>query len=184
VAVSSLAGMDIRDESLVLRPWRQDDVPALVQACRDPEIQRWTLVPDGYTEQLGREFVAYTDQAREAGTSVELAVTGAGDGELLGSVGLVDIALDHERADIGYWTAPHARGRGVASGAVRLLSGWAFDTLPVTRLQLMPFAANEASQRVAERAGYEREGMLRRFYRAQTGMVDIVMYSQVRGGVA
>ena len=127
-------------------------------ACQDPEIQRWTLVPDGYTEEHARDFVAYAERAREAGTSVELAVVDAADGaDVLGSVGLVGIELDHERAELGYWTAPHARGRGVAVRAVRLLSAWAFATLPVSRLQLMPFAANDASQRVAERAGYARE---------------------------
>lgn len=154
-------------------------------ACQDPEIQRWTMVPDGYSEEHAAWFIAETERAREACTSQELAVVDASNpDDVLGAVGLVSIDWGHERAEVGYWTAPHARRRGVAARAVRVLSTWSFATLPLARLQLTPFAGNLPSQRVAERAGYGREGVLRSYHRSKTGLVDVVMYSLLRADVA
>jgi RimJ/RimL family protein N-acetyltransferase len=169
------------DDAVALRPWGDEDVDALAAAGADPEIQRWTLVPDAYTRDDAVGFVAWTRQARAAGVSCELAVVDAADrARVLGSVGLVRIEWDLERAEVGYWTAPEARRRGVAQRAIRLLSRWAFDELPLARLQLTPFAENTGSLRVAERAGYTREGVLRRSYRSKAGLVDVVMFSMLR----
>jgi RimJ/RimL family protein N-acetyltransferase len=110
-----------------------------------------------------------------------LAVVDARDeDEVLGSVGLVRIDWDAEQAEVGYWTAPQARRRGVAVRAVRLLSTWSFAELGLTRLQLMPYAGNDASIRVAKRAGYTREGVLRAYSRSKRGLVDVVMFSLLR----
>jgi RimJ/RimL family protein N-acetyltransferase len=169
------------DGVVALRPWREADVPAMTAAGRDPEIQRWTMVPDGYAEEQARGFVAHTEAARDAAESLELAVVdAASDADVLGAVGLVTIDWDRECAEVGYWTAPQARRRGIAVRAVRVLSAWAFAQLGLARLELTPFAGNGPSERVAERAGYTREGVLRSSYRSKTGLVDVVMYSLLR----
>ena len=62
---------------------------------------------------------------------------------------------------IGYWVAREARGRGVAAEALRALTRWAVETLGVQRLELLTDVANRGSQRVAEKAGFQREGILR-----------------------
>jgi RimJ/RimL family protein N-acetyltransferase len=153
----------------------------MTAACRDDDIRRWTMVPDGYTEEHARGFVAHTEAARDAATSLQLAVVDAANADdVLGAVGLVTIDWDRERADVGYWTAPQARRRGVAVRAVRVLSAWAFARLGLVRLELTPFAGNRPSERVAERAGYTREGVLRSYYRSKTGLVDVVMFSLLR----
>ena len=86
-------------------------------------------------------------------------------------------------AEIGYWVRAEARGRGVATRAVRLAAGWAFDQGDVVRLQLRADVHNRASQRVAENAGFQREGVLRsvRYSRRQKRRVDFVMYSRLAG---
>jgi RimJ/RimL family protein N-acetyltransferase len=169
------------DDLVALRPWRADDAPALAVACDDPDVQRWTLVPDRYTESDAEAFIAYATESLERGASVEVAMVAPADPRaLLGSIGLLNIDWDREQAEVGYWTAAHARRRGVATRAVGLLSVWAFAELPLTRLHLTPFAANTASQRVAERAGYRREGLLRAYYRSKTGLEDVVMLSRLR----
>ena len=169
------------DGVVTLRPWRPSDIAAITAACQDGGIQRWTMVPDDYSEDDARSFVAYAAASRDAGASLELAVVDAGnEDEVLGAVGLVHIAWDSAQAEIGYWTAPTARRRGVAVRAVRVLSAWSFTALGLTRLHLMPFAGNGPSQRVAERAGYTREGVLRAYYRSKRGLVDVVMYSLLR----
>jgi RimJ/RimL family protein N-acetyltransferase len=168
------------DGVVALRPWRASDIAAITAAGQDADIQRWTMVPDDYTEEDARSFVARADASRDAGEALELAVVDAANAdEVLGAVALVSIEWDDEQAEIGYWTAPHARRRGVAVRAVRVLSDWSFAHLGLARLQLMPYAENAASQRVAEGAGYTREGVLRSYYRSKRGLVDVVMYARM-----
>ena len=71
------------DGVVALRPWRSADVPTMTAACRDPEIQRWTMVPDGYSEEQARGFVAHTEEARDAAASLELAVVDAANADVV-----------------------------------------------------------------------------------------------------
>lgn len=146
----------LRDEAVALRPWREDDVPAIVEACRDPLVPRWTFVPSPYTEEHARAFVAAAEPQRLAGEALDLAIAAAADDRMLGAVGL--LRPTGPSIEVGYWTAPGARGRGVATRAVRLLTGWALRTLEVERVELLPFAGNRASMRVAVKAGFADTG--------------------------
>jgi RimJ/RimL family protein N-acetyltransferase len=85
------------------------------------------------------------------------------------------------KAAVGYWLAPEARGRGVATGAVQLLVRWAFDVeLELVRMELLTLVGNEASGRVALRAGFTREGVLRRYLPFRGDLVDAVMFARLR----
>lgn len=170
---------DLSDEAVLLRPWRTADVPALTAACQDPEIPRWTVVPSPYSERDAAQFVAAGPGALAAGRALDLAIVAAGGGDLLGAVGLTEFAWEQRRAEIGYWVAREARGRGVAARAVRLLSDWALRELGIERVELMANPANAGSQRVAERAGFTREGLLRS-YRYRHGVrEDLVVFSRL-----
>lgn len=87
----------------------------------------------------------------------EVAATDAGTGDLLGAVGL---SLRGGIGQIGYWTAPWARGRGVAVRATRLHTTWGLEVLGLPRVGLLADVDNAVSQRVAERAGFAREAVL------------------------
>jgi RimJ/RimL family protein N-acetyltransferase len=162
---------------VTLRPWREDDAPAIAEICKDPEIPRWTSVPSPYTEGDAREFIRTT----LAGDRAEMAraIVDTGSGALLGSVGLRVPA--EGVGEVGYWLAPHARGRGTATRAVRLLCRWAFEELSLARIQLHTLPGNEASERVAERAGFTREGLLRSFTVMKGRRTDITMFSLLPG---
>ena len=182
MALLSLPDPPLRDEAVVLRPWREEDIPAIVAACRDPLIPRFTYVPSPYGEDDARAWVADLPARRDRGEHLGLAIADAGSGALLGSVGLRMSDWAQPRAGIGYWVAPEARGRGVATRAVRLLSRWALDTLHLGRLELLTHLENVASQRVAERAGFRREGVLRAYLEMPDGTWrDCVMFSMVAG---
>ena len=148
------------DGVLSLRRWRDDDVPQIAAACVDPEIQRWTLVPDGYDEDSARAFLARGNAGWDDGTLASLAVVAAEDpGTVLGAVGFSRPDWETGTAvDAGYWVAPQARGRGVAGGGLELLTRWAFETLGLRRLELHVIEGNIASERVAEGAGFRRLG--------------------------
>jgi RimJ/RimL family protein N-acetyltransferase len=161
----------LEDEVLRLRPFEEGDVPAIVAACQDPEIPRWTAVPSPYTEADARAWL-------DSGEEESFAVVDRTSGELLGSIGVR--YFDGGIGEVGYWVKREARGRGVATRALALVARWALVDKELGRFQLRADVANEASQRVAERAGFVREGVLRSALAFKGERRDVVMYSLVR----
>jgi RimJ/RimL family protein N-acetyltransferase len=158
---------------VTLRPWRESDIPAIVEACRDPEIARWTAVPSPYTEEHARDFVAHGVPGRE--DDVQFAIADSSSHELLGSIGF--FAPQEGVGEVGYWIAAAARGRGVAVRAVVLVVTWAFRTRRLRRIQIHTLPGNEGSERVAEKAGFTREGVLRSYAVMKGRTTDITMFS-------
>ncbi|RLP85642.1 GNAT family N-acetyltransferase [Micromonospora sp. CV4] len=141
---------------LVLRPWRDDDLDALLAAYRDPVLHRWTRRPLTTVDE-GRQWLEQTRRDWDDGRRFTFAVLeDAADGPLLvACVVLKRIAPRRPAAEVGYWTAAWARGRGVAPRAVTALSRWAFAQFPgLERLDLLHQVDNPASCRVAEKSGY------------------------------
>ena len=104
------------------------------------------------------------------------------DGRLaLGTLGLLAGREGLGKSTLGYWLAAHGRGRGAATHAVRLLTGWALVTLGLQRIQLTCAPDNVASQAVAERCGFTREGVLRSHLAFKGGRRDTVVYGLVAG---
>jgi RimJ/RimL family protein N-acetyltransferase len=167
------------DGIVTLRPFRTADIPDIVAACRDPEIPRWTRVPDDYTEADAQAFLAMAAEGREAGTAIVLAVCDAVSGGLLGATGIHGIG--EGTGEIGYWIRREARGRGIAPRSVRLVSRWALTQVGLARLELLAEPANPASQRVAEKAGFTREGVLRSYREIKGTRRDFVMFSLLPG---
>ena len=163
---------------LLLRPWEDGDVPAVVAALQDADIDRWNSGGGSSTEAVGAMLRRRQDWS--AGDHASFAVVRAAGGELLGSVSLHSIDREHARAEIGYWTVPAARGQGVAVAAVVAVCGWAFPALELERIQLFHAVENPASGRVAEKAGFVLEGRLRRSYRYGDGALhDELVWSRL-----
>jgi RimJ/RimL family protein N-acetyltransferase len=150
--------VELTDDELTLRCWRPDDAPAVYRACQDPDIQRWTTVPSPYAETDAVRFVTGAPAAWADGSVAAFGVFDAASGELLGSQGL-DLAGG--AAELGYWTAPWARGRGVTERAGRLVLAWAFDALGLHRVRWRAVVGNHASRLVAARLGMRPEGVVR-----------------------
>jgi RimJ/RimL family protein N-acetyltransferase len=167
----------LEDGVVALRPWRDGDVEAIVAACQDPEIARWTSVPSPYTERDARQYLLRVEPDRRAGRELGLAIVDAGTGNLLGSCGLARFDWHDRKAEIGYWVAAPARGRSVGTHAARLLSRWAMEELGMERIELLANPANHASQRLAEQAGFAREGVLRAYRYRKGRREDLVMFS-------
>jgi RimJ/RimL family protein N-acetyltransferase/nitrite reductase/ring-hydroxylating ferredoxin subunit len=166
------------DGTIVLRPFRADDAADVTATCQDPEIQRWIpIIPIPYTDADARRFILMTLQAWHDGTGYEFAIVDAATDRYLGSVGL-HLGPNPRRHAIGYFVAPEARGRGIATRAVRLLTQWAFGHLPIERLALWTLPGNVPSQSVAENAGFRYEGLVRNWESDRDDTpVDVVMFS-------
>ncbi|ROT32606.1 N-acetyltransferase [Micromonospora sp. HM5-17] len=152
----------IVEEGLLLRPWRPEDAEDVYRACQDPDIQRWTTVPTPYRREDATRFVTeLSPRAWAAGTGAPFAVCDPRTGELLASCGLISIDPVLRSAEVGYWTAPWARGRGVATRATRAVCRWAFRERGLRRVVWQAEVGNHASRLVALRAGFRIEGLLR-----------------------
>jgi len=169
----------LADEFVRLREPAPRDLDAVVAACQDPMVQRYTRVPTPYEEADGRAFIGGSAGRRILGQSLELVIADRADDRLLGMIGLIADRHDALRAEIGYWVAPEARGTGVATRALALLSRWSVTDGGFERLDLQAATANIASLRVAERCGFVREGVLRRAWYRGDGRSDMVLFSLV-----
>jgi ribosomal-protein-alanine N-acetyltransferase len=170
----------LTDGLVTLRPAADADVPAIVEACRDPAIQRYTRVPANYDDADARDYIERSERGRAEGTEFPLLVVDAEDGSLLGSVGIHGLG-DEGSGWVGYWVAPQARGRGVAARALSLLCGWAFEELDLARIEAQVEPENERSQRVLERVGFQREGLLRSYLVLAGERRDMLGYSLLPG---
>lgn len=168
----------------MLRAFEERDLAAVVEACRDPAVQRFTRVPRDYGEADGRAFIAGAPGRRARGESLELAIAARVDDRLLGAIGMVMDVHDSVRAEAGYWVAPQERGAGVATRALALLARWALTDGGLARLDLQASVANPASIRVAERCGFVREGTLRRAWHRGPAREDMALFSLIPDDLA
>lgn len=167
----------LSDGVVAVRAWEEADVAALVDAMQDRTISRWAhRVPWPYGRAEGEGFVAMAAAARAAETAAHLAVVSADSGSLLGGVALAAVDRDDRSASLGYWVALAARNHGVARRSSRLVVSWAFGTLGIERIELHCEPGNVPSQRVAEAAGFRREGLLRGHLRTKEGRRDSLVY--------
>lgn len=152
-----MADVTLTAGALLLRPWREEDVPALLEAYDDPVLRQWVRMPVSTPEEAAR-WVEVQREGWESGTRFSFAVTDTGrGGELVGNLALKRPGRGAERAEVGYWTAARARGRGVAPRALEALTAWAFTAFAaegLVRLDLLHQVDNVASCRVAEKSGY------------------------------
>ena len=158
----------LTDGVIGLRALEERDTPAVVAACRDPEIPRWTRVPSPYTAEDARAYLAIARADAAVGAGLALAITDRADA-FIGTIGLMDVDRGRGRGEIGYWVAAPARGRGVTVRAILLLRDWAVRELGLTTLDILPHADNVPSQVVAERAGFAWTGELETIRRMPPG---------------
>jgi len=152
----------LREAGLLLRAFEPGDAEPVFRACQDAEIQRWTNVPRPYLPRHAIDFVtSYSEQAWRTGTAAPLGVFDAATGELLGSSGLIMLQWDYRVGEVGYWVAPWARGRGVATTATRAVARWAQTALGLERIAWRAEVGNQASRTIAHHLGFRMEGVLR-----------------------
>jgi RimJ/RimL family protein N-acetyltransferase len=167
--------VELRGGGLVLRPWREDDAEGVYLACRDPEILHWMpSIPRPYTRSDAQAFV--TGRLNLGPHQFAIA-------EYDRPIGSIGIRIDDQKnGHISFWCAREARGRGVATQALRMLCEYALAMLGAERLELVADPDNRASQRVAEKVGFRPEGVLRSHLLHPGGRRrDSIMFSLLPG---
>ena len=156
-----------------------EDAPRLVDVFDDRELRRWLPLPSPYTREMAVRWCTTTSQElRSSGRGFVMGVrTG---GTLAGSIDAKRVDWRAQTAELSYWTAADHRGRGIMPLAVRRVAKWMLADLCFERVELRIAPANTASIRVAEKAGFRREGVARNAGFTESGRVDLVIFSLIR----
>ncbi|MBS2534333.1 GNAT family N-acetyltransferase [Catenulispora sp. NF23] len=145
---------------LLLRPWREAEIPDVFRICQDPEVQRWTTVPTPYRMKDAEWFVRdHTPRGFHTGDEATFGVFVQGTGETAGAIGLGAItrstaACGVRTAELGYWANPETRGRGYITEGVREVVRWGFEVARLGRITWQAFDGNVPSRRVIEKVGF------------------------------
>ncbi len=167
------------DGDTTLRQWRVDDADALVALCQDPALVRWVRITAGYELPDACAYLDSRELAARAGVAAHLAIVATADDRLLGSISLMRYSWPDRRAEIGYWLGAAARGHGHATRAVTTLVAWGFRALALERIELLAAAGNPASLRVAHRAGFTREAVLRSYLQRAGETHDMICHGRL-----
>lgn len=163
---------------LSVRSWRKDDLLALLRHANNPKVAAnlRDQFPHPYTR---RDGIDYLDYARSQEPEVSFAIEF--DGVAVGGVGF-HLGRDISRlsTEMGYWLGEEFWGRGFATRAVTAMSEWSFSNYKLNRVFAFVFSHNAASIRVLEKAGFEREGLLRRSAIKNGEIIDQVLFAKVR----
>jgi RimJ/RimL family protein N-acetyltransferase len=175
----------LSDGVVALRLWRADDAAALVDALDgDDQIARWLdSIPQPYTYADAHAWLSQTVHSWAEGNACPFAVVDAETGRLLGGIGIRWTDPVIQTGEVGYWAREDVRGRGLTTRALSLVTDWALVAVGCERVVVRADTENVPSQRVAERAGFVREGVERsaRFSARQGRRVDFVVYSRLPG---
>jgi [ribosomal protein S5]-alanine N-acetyltransferase len=161
MARMSLPSPTLHTERLSLRPFTDADADALFALHTNPDVLRYWDAPPWSDPARAERFIAGCRQLADEGSGARLAIDRASDGSFIGWCGLTRWNPDYRSASLGYCYDEAAWGHGYATEAARAVLQWAFDTLPLNRVQSETDTRNAASARVLEKLGFAHEGTLR-----------------------
>jgi RimJ/RimL family protein N-acetyltransferase len=147
----------LTDGVVLLRAPRESDAEALHEAAQDPEIARWTSVPENYTLELAQAYIADSLAAVREGRRVNLFALRSAGG-LVGVYGTPVLDRATRTAELGYWVAEPMRGQGLGTRALVLFRDWLHESVGFRRLELLIHIDNPRSRRMGERAGFADTG--------------------------
>lgn len=172
----------LQDGLITLRPLEEGDINAVFLACQDPLIPRFTRVITPYSKEDAADFVISSPFAFTEHRAIQFAIDyGAGDSkEFSGAISLHTIKFAEHTAELGYWMAPQQRGKNICTIASQLITDFALDSVGFNRIEALVDHDNSASQKVLEKSGFVREGLLRKKVTKIGGATtDMFIYSRV-----
>jgi ribosomal-protein-serine acetyltransferase len=180
---SKVMEVELIEGPILIRTLRQEDVSPLYEAARESiaEVSPWLpWCHENYSIEETREFIASRELASQSGEWYSFGIFEKDGGRFLGGVGINFINRVHQMANLGYWVRTSAAGRGIATKATRAVARFAFEQIGLNRIEIVAAVGNIPSQRVAEKAGAVREGVLRKRLLIRGESQDAVMFSLVK----
>jgi RimJ/RimL family protein N-acetyltransferase len=170
------------DDAILIRPYKSADIDSLFEAGRESINEVYPWLPwchPEYSRRESREWVRLQPDAWDRGEAYNFAIIARGSGRYIGGCGINLVSRMHRFANLGYWVRTSCAGQGAATAATRLLARFGFEELKLIRIEILAAVGNHASQRVAEKAGAKREGVLRNRLLLHNQAHDAVMFSLV-----
>ncbi|MEQ1746756.1 MAG: GNAT family N-acetyltransferase [Saprospiraceae bacterium] len=158
-----------------LRPWSIEDLPSLVRYANNFEIAKYMTdkFPHPYTEEAGRQFIAYATEA----TPVHIFAIDV-EGQASGGVGLhARFDVERKNMELGYWLAQPFWGQGIMPKAVAQMVDYGFRTFDITRIFARPYGPNIGSRRVLEKAGFVLEAHFEKTIFKNGEFLDELIYA-------
>lgn len=167
----------LQTERLRLRPFIVADGPAVQPLLNDREIiKNLGYIPYPYEPGMAEHWIATHEAEYADGRQVVFAITRAETGTLMGSIGLT-LNFDHRQAELGYWIGRPYWGKGYGTEAAKAVIRYGIQVLGLVKVYARPFAYNTASQRLLQKAGMTREGVLRKHFCKWGEMMDMHYYA-------
>ena len=181
-AIKDYKSILLSDGKITLRPSLMSDAEPLYQAIFESiaEIRPWlTFAHEGYSIRETKDFLRERPTGWKKDTEYAFNIIDSGDGSITGGCGFSGIDKENGRANLGYWVRTSRTGEGIATSATLLLAKWGFMVVKLNRIEILASTGNKASQRVAEKAGAQREGVMRNRLKIGDDLHDAVMYSLI-----
>jgi len=171
----------IPSKKITIRPYRKGDERSLQKSANNKAVARYmSTLPSPYRIKDAKEWVVkcLKEYKEKKQNGINMAIVNE-DRQIIGGIGLSNIEKNH-KAEIGYWLNETYWGKGIITIAVRALTTFGFEKLKLKRLYAHVFSQNKASMRVLEKAGYKREGVLKKHHKKNTKYYDSTIYAKLK----
>jgi RimJ/RimL family protein N-acetyltransferase len=162
---------------LKLVKYSEKHIPALLENLNNKKISKWLFLPaDPYNEEDADKWLAFCRDNEDKKENYLFAIEV--EGEFIGGIGLHK-KMEH-CFDVGYWISEKHWGKGYATDALNTITKLAFDELKIDRIQAFVFEGNEASEKVLEKCGYEKEGFLKKSHKKGNTFFNSKLYAKIK----
>ena len=174
----------LSSEEITLRPVRPSDAQDIFKGAQDPEVSKFTSLPANYTLDMAIAFSGDRSNYRLINKFELIFLIEYKDSSVkkfAGVISLHSIDIPNHRAEIGYWLAKDARGKGIGTKAAEIITEYGLMTLGFRRIEALVNDQNGASKRLLLKAGYEYEGLMKKYLTRPGGsQIDMALFSATR----
>ena len=161
----------LKGKGFILRPFKISDALSLQENINDSSVYRYTLrIPYPYSIDDAKKFISSKNKN-------ELSFAIVSENKIIGGIGFD--SMEKHKANIGYWLAKKYRNYGIMTLAIKLLSNYGLKELNLKRIQAIVFVKNKASERVLQKCGFKKEGLVRNWALKNGKLKNAHMYSLI-----
>jgi len=167
---------------ITLRKPHLDDTQAVFDGCQDPIIPRFTAISSDYSMAHALDYVQRTDASVRTQRELPFVIEyGNGDDRVFaGTISFHSLNVKNSVGELGYWMTKSMRGKGIATTAARMLTDYGFTTIGFKRVEALVDKENAASEKLLEKAGYQREGLMKNKVTRDDGrQVDMHLFAAI-----
>ncbi|MGM0903895.1 MAG: GNAT family N-acetyltransferase [Bacillota bacterium] len=165
---------------LVLRQIEKNDAKSVLKYLSDVEVMKYYGLEPYQTVEDVLEEISWYESILNENTGIRWGITLRGENEVIGSCGFLNLVTQHQRTDIGFELSKDYWGKGIASEALEEVTKYGFEQMNLQRIQALIEPPNIRSQKLVEKQGFLKEGLLRKYEYTCGKFDDLYMYSLLK----